>query len=532
MMRGMSRRPAALAVAAASGLLVATLPLTGGAASAASNPSPTPGSAGLGDRLYPLLGNGGYDALHYDLDLRYATTAPSQGVVGTVTMRARATQSLSRFDLDFSGKSVGAVSVNGDTASFTRNGGELVITPGRPIRKGAPFIVRVTNFTANPTVPGDTDASVAFFITAEGSATAGQPDAMHYLYPSNDHPSDKAGFSFRFDVPKGETAVANGDLTGRHTRGARTIWTYTQRQPMATELTQVVVGKYTVIDRGRVDGVPVRDVVATSLVPTYQKLLAVEKSHIRWMQAKVGGYPFDRYGTLVVTAPTLGFALETQTLSLFDTTWFTDYPRGVWAPAMLHELAHQWFGDSVSPKDWSDIWLNEGHASWYEFNYAAEKGYLQDDESDYGEADLTSLMKDLYAAGDQYRADDGPVALPLDADHVFSANVYEGGALALYALRQKIGAAAFDKVERAWVRRYQGGSASTDDFITLASRVSGRNLTGFLRSWLYGTTTPAMPGHPDWTVDPVEQALSASARSAAGSTALATPPKVLTVRRR
>jgi aminopeptidase N len=501
------RRGLLTALAATFGLIIGVLSTTG-SAQAASGSAPAPGSPGLGDRLYPDLGNGGYDALHYDLDLRYATSKPTQGVTGNVTIRAVATMSLSRFDLDFSGKSVGSVSVNGKPAAFARKGGELVITPAKPIWKGSGFTVQVKNFKAVPTKPGPSDASVAFFITAEGSATAGQPDAMHYMYPSNDHPSDKATFSFRIDVPKGETAVANGNLTGKYTSGTRTVWTYQEPEPMATELTQVVVGAMTVIKRGTVNGVAVRDVVPTKLLPTYQKLLAVEKSHLQWMEKKVGSYPADEYGTLVVTAPTLGFALETQTLSLFDTTWFTGTPRGEWSPAMLHELAHQWFGDSVSPQDWSDIWLNEGHASWYEFNYAAENGYLKEDESYYDVASLTALMKDLYAAGDQYRADDGPVARPVDADHVFSANVYEGGALALYALRQKVGAATFGRIERAWVTGYRGRSASTDDFIALAAQVSGQNLTGFLRAWLYGKTTPPMPGHPTWKVSPVKPAAS------------------------
>ena len=114
-------------------------------------------------------------------------------------------------------------------------------------------------------------------------------------------------------------------------------------------------------------------------------------------------------------------------------------------------------------------------------------------------------MKAVYAHGDQWRAEDGPVATPTSEDTLFSFQVYHGGALVLYALRQVVGAATFQRIERTWLQTYEGKSASTDDFIALASRVSGRNLTGFLRQWVYATKTPPMPGHPDWTVDPVQQ---------------------------
>jgi aminopeptidase N len=528
MMRLLSYRSAALAVVTVSGLLVAALPATGSlAATGAGSGRPSPGSAGIGDRLYPTLGNGGYDALHYDLDLRYATSAPSQGIDGTVTLKARATQSLSRFDLDFSGAGVGSVSVNGSDAKFRRSGEDIVVTPARPIRKGRVFTVRVKHFTANPTVPDpDEFLSTAFFITPDGSATSGQPNAMHSVYPSNDHPRDKASFSFRFDVPAGTTAVANGVLTGKRTRHGRSIWTYQQRQPMATELTQLVVGDFSVIKRGTVDGVAVRDVVPTRLVSTYNALLPVEKSQLRWMRAKVGAYPFDLYGSLIVDT-SLGFALETQTLSLYDTPWFTRYPRGLWDPVMLHELSHQWFGDSVAPWEWSDVWLNEGHASWYEYTYAAEKGFLPDDA---GAEDFTELMQALYSFGDVYRNLFGPVGRPLTGDvyDVFNPNVYGGGALVLYALQQKIGTAAFERLERAWVHKYAGRSASTADFVALASRVSGRNLTGFLNAWIYGGTTPPMPGHPDWIVYPPKGPAAATAQASGPSSASASAKSAVT----
>ena len=510
-----TRRRALLATTVTVGTLAvgaAAVPLSTSAAAppsaappvaTATRAAPSVGASGIGDRLFPTLGNGGYDARHYDLRLRYATAAPTQGIDGTLVMRAKAKQSLSVFDLDFGGDTVGGVKVDGRTATFTRRGEELVITPAKVIRKGHTFRVQVSHFTSHPTASSAEDfLGTAFIVTPDGSVTAGQPDSMHDVFPSNDHPRDKASFTFRFDVPRGQTAVANGVLTGKRTEGTRSIWTYEQRQPMATELTQLAVGRFTVIERAPVRGVEVRDVVPTRLLASYRDRLAVVRKHLRWMQDQVGRYPFDNYGSLIADAD-LGFALETQSLSLYDTFWFTQLPQGVWDPVMVHELSHQWFGDSVAPYEWSDVWQNEGHATWYEFTYAAENGYLEEDS---GIADFTELMRAVYSAGDQWRSDFGPVARPLsgDPDELFNPNVYAGGALVLYALRQQIGASAFDRVERAWVQRYRGRSASTEDFIRLATRVSGHSeVDQLLRTWLYGTTTPPMPGHPDWTVAPV-----------------------------
>ena len=514
------RRRAATTIVASAALLLSTV--AGAAGATAHGAPPSPGAAGIGDKLYPTLGNGGYDALHYDLGLRYATSAPSQGIDGTVTMVARATQSLSRFNLDFSGPGLGSVVVNGHPAAFSRVGEDIVITPAHPIAKGTTFITQVRHFTANPSVADPSQLlSTAFFITPDGSATAGQPNAMHSVYPSNDHPRDMASFTFRFDVPAGTTAVANGVLVDKRTRGGRSYWTYLQRQPMSTQLTQLAVGNYTVVQRGTANGVPVRDVVPTRLVAEYDDKLPVEKAQIPWLEERVGRYPFDLYGSLVVDTR-LGFALETQTLSLFDTPWFTDYPEGVWKPVMLHELSHMWFGDSVSPYEWSDIWQNEGHATWYEFLYAEENGFLADD---VGFETFEGVMQRIYELGDIFRDRYGPVGQPASGDvyDVFSAQSYYGGALVLYALRQEVGTATFERIERAWTQIYEGKVASTADFVALASRLAGRDLSGFLNEWLYGTTTPAMPGHPDWTVEPVPAPATlatAEARAAAAGEVL------------
>jgi aminopeptidase N len=506
--KGLLMRRALIAVLAI--LLIAAAPV------AAAPPSP--GAPGLGDRLFPLLGNGGYDTLHYNLDLRYETSDPSQSVDGTVTIFARATQSLSQFNLDFAGESVGSVSVNGRTASWTRDDGELVITPKRPLAKNRKFVVKVSDFVAVPTEPSDDPTSTGFFVTPDGSATAPQPDLAHLIFPSNDHPSDKASYSFRFDVPSDVIAVANGVPTGRRERDGRSYWSYVQRQPMATELVQLAVGKYDLLWAGRHRGVPIRNVIAHSLRSVGDPAVALTPEHLDWMTARAGGYPFDLYGSLIVDA-TLGFALETQTISLYDKVWFTEYGQGTWDPTMLHELSHEWFGNSVSPDTWSDLWLNEGHASWYEFVYAEEKGFLAEDTTGYpddtGHATLEELMRAVYAHGDEWRADDGPVAAPSSADTLFAFQRYHGGALVLYALREEIGARAFDRLEREYVQRFRGESVGTDDFIALASKVAHRDLSDFLGDWLYGTTTPPMPNHPDWTVDPVEMSVQSLRQSRA-----------------
>ncbi|MBB4740200.1 aminopeptidase N [Actinoplanes octamycinicus] len=461
--------------------------------------SASPGSAGLGDRLYPLLGNGGYDVQNYDLRIRYPQKDPKQQVTGDVTIIAVATQNLSRFDLDFGGDGVGKVSVNGKPARFSRDGDELIITPSRYLTKGKRFWVTVSGFTATP-IPANADSPAGFVTTPDGTIMAGQPDQSHQLFPSNDHPRDMATYTIAMTRPSGWAAVANGVHVGDRTSGTTVTSVYRESKPMASELIQLAVGAFTVHQRPSVGGVPIRDVVPTRLAGDLLPKADVERAQLAWMVGKVGKYPFENYGSLVIDAD-LGFALETQTLSLYDTGLF-GYPKFVLDPIMAHELAHMWFGDSVAPARWSDVWQNEGHATWYELTYADEFGHLKDYT---GQPDLESYFKQVYSRGDQYRQDYGPVAYPLRSDSiwdVFNPNVYDGGALVLYALRQKIGAKAFDSLERAWVAQNRGKSVTTQDFIALASKVAHRDLRGFLNDWLYGTTTPPMPGHPDWTVTP------------------------------
>jgi aminopeptidase N len=444
-------------------------------------------------------------------------------VPAVVTVRARATQALSRFDLDFRGDSVNSVEVDGAPAAFSRDGEELVVTPAHPIGDKGSFTVRVAYVSGpqdiTPEESRDLNAVLAkaWFSMPSGSLTAAQPNAAHRIFPSNDVPSDPATYTIRASTPAESTFVANGELTDERTAGGRTRWTYEEREPMAAELIQLAFGAIAVRERKPVNGVRLRDVAPVDQIDALEPALVRTRDHLAWLIDKVGDYPFRTYGLLTSDA-SFPFELETQTLSLFGADIFVPGanpnagdPR-LYEPVMVHELAHQWFGDDVTPARWSDVWLNEGHATWYEWEYAQERG----DPAFYLDGgSFESQMRAAYARGNQRRTRFGPVAAPLhgadDIRQLFNPNVYEGGALVLYALRQVVGDPTFREIERRWPQRYGGGPASTADFIAFASQVAHRDLTGFLTDWLYGTTVAPMPGHPDWSVDPPAPAAAALA---------------------
>ncbi|MFI6649109.1 M1 family metallopeptidase [Streptomyces sp. NPDC050529] len=472
----LSRRLRAALLATASATLVA-----------ATLPAPVP--LGIGDPLFPYLGNPGYDVLAYDIGLSYEGRN-SEPLDAVTTIDARTTEPLDRINLDFTRGTVRSVEVNGLRADFTTQDEDLIIEPPGSLPAGVPLRITV-HHTSDPA--GDQDSG-GWVRTADGLAMANQADAGHRVFPSNDHPADKAYFTFRVTAPQDLTVVANGLRTGRIRQGDRTTWTYRTDHPMATELAQVSIGRSTVVERTGPHGLPVRDVVPAADREKLEPWLKKTPGQLEWMEQQVGRYPFENYGVLVADTET-GFELETQTLSLFERRLFTDdgFPEWYVDSVMVHELAHQWFGDSVSPRTWSDLWLNEGHASWYEARYA----------EDHADKPLERRMRDAYTRSDGWRAEGGPPARPAapapgEKISLFRPVVYDGSALVLYALRQEIGKGAFDRLERIWVRKHRDSNAATADFTALSSRVAGRDLTAFFDGWLYGKKTPPMPGHPDW----------------------------------
>ncbi|WFB07053.1 M1 family metallopeptidase [Streptomyces sp. LX-29] len=490
--RRATRRRATL-VAAALAALAAAVPSV--AAGSPVGPLDGPGDGpsapvapmGIGDRLFPHLGNPGYDVTSYDVTFEYHGNDKPLDAVTTIS--AYATDTLESFNLDFTNGTVRSVEVNGRAARFATAEEDLVIAPQIMVPERGYFQVTV-HHTSDPRGQG----KGGWIKTSDGLVMANQANAAHRVFPCNDHPSDKARFTFRVTAPKDLTVVANGLPRGHTHDGPETTWEYRSRHPMATELAQVAIGRSTIVRRRGPGGLPVRDVVPTGERQRLAKWLAKTPGQLEWMEERVGRYPFETYGVLIADATT-GFELETQTLSLFEQDLFLGSRLPAWyvESIMVHELAHQWFGNSVSPRAWSDLWLNEGHATWYEALYGDQ----------HGEMPLDKRMKWAYGMSDAWRAQGGPPADPEPSKPgqpigIFRPAVYDGSALILYALRQEMGKEPFERLEREWVSRNRDGVASTEDFVGLASDIAGRDLTAFLHSWLYDKKTPPMPGHADW----------------------------------
>ena len=252
------------------------------------------------------------------------------------------------------------------------------------------------------------------------------------------------------------------------------------------------VGHSTLLTGVGPGGLALRSSVPSTVADIASPVLDGLPELLAWLEDRLGAYPFEAFGLLTYPPAASEAILEGQTLVLVPETIFGPFvPACASGGDLVHEAAHQWFGDSVSLTRWDEKWLSEGHATFYEWAWRAEQGC--------DGLDLDDRMRRAYRQAQIVRDTGGPPAAPLAPENAYDDTIYAGGAVALYALRQRVGERTFEDIERAWLTRYADGNASTRDFIDLASEVSGKDLGPFLEAWLYGATVPAMPGHPGWS---------------------------------
>ncbi|MFF5930125.1 M1 family metallopeptidase [Streptomyces hydrogenans] len=464
------RSPRAAASLAAA---LAVLGLLAGCTPATSGVKGTPGAAGLRDPYFPKLGNGGYDVSRYALDLAYD---PGTGRLdGTARITARATQDLSALNLDLSGLTVGAASVDGAPAAVSRAGDELTVRPRDELPLGREFTVTV-DYSGVPEPLTDADGSTEGWLRSDDGAVAvGEPAGSMTWFPGNHHPSDKAVYEIALTAPGGLTALSNGVRvsSGKVSGGrVRTVWR--QSEPMASYLATVMIGRYATTTGTALGSVPVVTAVEPGLVSATAGLRAELPGILARQQERFGPYPFGAAGAVVTADGLLGYALETQTRPVFPAGSFD-------RPTLVHELAHQWFGNSVTPETWRDIWLNEGFATYAEWLYAEE----------YGSVPARRSFETAFAEDANWAF---PPADPPAAENLFDPPVYQRGAMVLHRLRETVGDGVFDELLRGWAAKYRHANASTADFTAYAESVAGRDLDDEVwKAWLYGDGRPEKP---------------------------------------
>ncbi len=431
------------------------------------------------DPFFPEFGNNGIDVIHYDLDL---DVTPATGRLDAeASLKVLALQRLTRFRFDLSRLRVSSVEVGGVPAGFSQADGKLTIVPRRIIAKGDVFRVEIAyggrpRPIQDPTAPGDPFYKLGWFRYGEASYALSEPVGASTFYPANDEPTDKARFTIAVTVPQGFTGVANGVLRSTTFDGGKKRFVWEMRQPMTTWLATVHVNHFRVRLGSTPDGTQLRVYSTAATPPEDVQRYALAREMLIQFERLIGQYPFGGYGSVIVDDPILYYALETQAMSTF--------PAAVAGREdfVSHELAHQWFGNSVSVARWRDLWIAEGAATYFEYVWEHRnnpRGFHQD-------------MRDLYRFVRQEKIGPAVVESP---DQMFTDRTYLRGAAALYALQLQVGERTFFRILRAFLREFRGGNATSLDFIRTAIRVSGDgSVRDLLHDWLYERPVPALPG--------------------------------------
>lgn len=428
-----------------------------------------------GDPYFPNHGDPRFDVEHYELVLDYQVD--SNHLAGRATLRCRASRGTSTVVLDLHGLRIGKVTIDGATpAKFRHRAGRLHLQLAEPLLEGQAFEVVVAYSGQPTTVPG-VGGGAGWEELADGALVAAQPDGAPAWFPCNDRPSTKATYRIVIATPAAYTAVANGTLVERRPTASRVVWEYEQRQPMATYLATLQIGRYA---SWRLEGSAVPMVVhaPARLSAAANRALADQPAMMQAFTEYFGPYPFPSYG-VVVTDDALDIPLESQTLSTFGANHLTlDWQN---QRLIAHELAHQWFGNALTVRYWSDIWLHEGFACYAEWLWSEASG-----REPAGQ----------HAASHWLRLAAAPQDLVLTrptAAYMFDDRVYKRGALTLHAVRLFLGDERFFTALRTWVTAHRYGSVSTGELVEHLNTAAGRQgpaLRRLLAQWL---DEPALP---------------------------------------
>ncbi|MBV9594129.1 MAG: M1 family metallopeptidase [Actinobacteria bacterium] len=431
------------------------------------------GAPSLGDPYLPQAGNGGYRVDRYELDLTYGIS--SNRLSGRALIALVTNQPLTRLSLDAVGLNVSKVAINGRRAKrYATQGAKLHVWTGDVLPAGARVTLDV-RYSANPHPRRGRWGEIGWEELTDGVIVAGQPDGAPTWFPCNDHPSNKATYRIEITTDSPYCVLANGRLTACDVHASQTHWVYEQPEPMSPYLATVQIGRYELVELARR---PVRELIAVpaSLRPAAEAAFARQTRMMTTFTSLFGPYPFGQYSA-IVTADELEIPLEAQSLSIFG----ANHLHPTYQRLIAHELAHQWFGNSLTVRTWRDIWLQEGFACYAEWLWSEQSGGQSANEHARRHwKRLSDLPQDIVIS------DPG-------ASRMFDDRLYKRGALTLHALRSTVGDGQFFDLLRGWTAANRHGLVDTPAFVEFAEASTDVDLTDLLSTWLDRPPLPALP---------------------------------------
>ena len=428
------------------------------------------------DPYLPTSGNRGYRVSRYELELTYKVA--SNRLSGRATIIATTTDVRGKYALDLvDTMRVSKVSVNGARpAKYAHRDGKLTVAPAQKIPAGAVLTVTV-NYSGTPTPRHSMWGEVGWEELEEGSLVASQPNGAPSWFPCDDHPGSKATYRITLTTDSPFHAVANGTLLRKTTKASQTTWVYEQPEPMSTYLATVQIGHY---ESRKVcsSPVPIVAVHPPRLREEFDVDFGRQPQMMEVFRRLFGPYPFAHY-TVVVTDDDLEIPIEAQGLSIFGANHCDGRRRE--ERLVAHELAHQWFGNSLTLTRWRDIWLHEGFACYAEWlwaeNSTGPSAHTLAAEAHRG---LARKPQDILLG------DPGP-------KDMFDDRIYKRGALTLHALRRQLGDDRFFPLLRTWTAEHRHSNVTTEQFVGLAAHFTDEPLRPLWDSWLHERALPPFP---------------------------------------
>jgi aminopeptidase N len=469
------------------GVLALAVPvalLAGGATvsatpAAAAHAAPTYAAARshpLTDPYYPAVGVTSVDALHYGLDLRWDDA--HRILTGTERLTFRATRNETSVQLDLGAPlQVSHVRLDGRPITSTHSGNVLTMATG-PLARNTAHVLRISYAGTPRPVRAPTDrpdvVNGGWTTIADGEAWSVQePFGAFTWYPVNDHPSDKAFYDITLRTQKAWRGVTDGRLRSDKVIGGERVMRWHLGSPAASYLIALDIGPYRLHRDTGPHGLPVSYWVRSQNVGEL-RLLRRTPTILGWLEAKLGRFPFGQVG--IVISPTTS-AEETQTMVTMGARVLSNR---FGLSDLAHELAHQWYGDEVTPDNWPDLWMNETFAMYIEIRW---------DATHHIET-MKQWRRDLVGSDQRNRTEFGPPGR-YHKDQFADNSVYLCGALMLDRLHSKLPPAVFAELLRHWPRLHRFGTVHRSEWVRYLNRVSGRDLTTFVHRWLDSTRSPA-----------------------------------------